>query len=63
MISVQDLATQKARFAASPSSIGDDPAYDHVLQRSRLSLDIETFKISMKSDTMFDRERDPSDER
>lgn len=63
MLSVTDLARCKRQIPPELLQREDDFAYDHVSQVGRRKLDRDVFRISMKSDTMFDRESDPSDEK
>lgn len=62
MITLQDLAKQKHKVHIAPSLLQRNRAYDHHLQQAWRDLDKDTFKISVKSDTMFDGEKDKGDE-
>lgn len=63
MITVHDIARKKQSVHILPDMDGVKPAYDHGSQLGWQNVDEKTFKISMKSDTLFDGERDPGDER
>lgn len=57
----KSLAKRKPRFRKTDSL--QDSNYDHRLQRSGKEMDPEKFRISMKSDTLFDNESDKGDEK
>ena len=63
MVTIQDIAKRKKRVQFVASDLVTDKRYDHVLQRSRFELDPDAFRISMKSDTSFDGEKDKGDEK
>lgn len=63
MITTKTIAKQKKRIQFAKSDLVTDSRYDHALQRSRFEIDAATYKISMKSDTMFDGEKDKGDEK
>lgn len=63
MITLENLARQKQQINIDSLLQIEECAYDHTSQQTRRKFDREVFRISMKSDTAFDRESDPSDEK
>jgi hypothetical protein len=63
MITADSIARSKQRVDLGLSGVPTSFDYDHETQLAHRKVDADAFRISMKSDTAFDREADPSDEK
>lgn len=62
MITVQRVARKKQRIDLGSDGVASSFGYDHKTQLAHRKVDADLFRVSMKSDTAFDRESDPGDE-
>ncbi len=62
MITVKHLARRKQRINLDLEGVPSGFSYDHRTQLAHRHVDSDIFRLSMKSDTAFDNEADPSDE-
>jgi hypothetical protein len=63
MITVEHVARRKQQINLGTDDVSSGFDYDHETQLAHRKVDADVFRISMKSDTAFDKEADPGDEK